>query len=291
MHVVPGDIALVILGEEEGFVDPADLARLRERMGLNLPLHEQYFSWLGGILRGDLGNSLWTGGPVTSAIATRLPYTLSIIALAVTVTLIAAVPVGVLSAIHQDTWIDYALRSAVITFVSMPHFFLAMLVLLFTVGALGWFPPLEYATLWDAPWIALQQLALPALILGIRFSASSARMMRSTMLEVMREDYVRTARAKGLTERVVLYIHALRNAVLPVVTMIGMEVAMLFSGIVIIETIFHIPGVGLLLLDGIMRKDIPVVQGVVLVIVAFILMVNLLVDLLYAWIDPRIQYQ
>ena len=291
MNVLPGDIAMVIISAESGEVDPEYLALLREQLGLNAPLYQQYFSWLGGLFRLDLGTSLWTGQPVISEIAHRLPYTGSLVILALFISIITAIPIGVVSAIRQDSWLDYTLRGGVIAGISIPNFWFAMLLLLFVVSVFRYYPPLEYATLFSHPWVAIQQLFMPALTLGLRASASAARMMRSSMLEVMREDYVRTARAKGLTERAVIYIHALRNAILPVVTIFGMELAFLFGGTVIIETVFNIPGVGLLLINSINNRDIIMVQGIVVMLVMIVLVVNLLVDLLYAWIDPRIRYR
>jgi len=291
MNVLPGDIAMVILGEEGGQIDPQQYAVLREQLGLNRPLYEQYFSWLWGLCRFDLGTSLWTGQSVASEIAHRLPYTLALVIFATLISIIIAIPIGVLSAIRQDSWLDYTLRSGVIAGISLPNFWFGMLIILFMVSVFRWIPPMEYATLWSQPLVAIQQLFFPAITLGLRGSAASARMMRSSMLEVLREDYVRTARAKGLTERAVVYAHSLRNAILPVVTMFGMELAFMFAGAVIIETVFNIPGVGLLLIDAINRRDIVLVQGVVVTLVLIVVVVNLAVDLLYAWIDPRIRYR
>lgn len=291
MKVLPGDIAMLIISAESGAIDPEYLALLREQLGLNVPLYQQYFSWLGGLFHLDLGTSLWTGQPVISEILHRLPYTGSLVILAMFISIITAVPIGVLSAIRQDSWLDYTLRSGIIAGISIPSFWFAMLLLLFVVSVFKYYPPLEYATLFTQPLVSIQQLFMPALTLGIRLAASAARMMRSSMLEVMREDYVRTARAKGLTERVVLYGHALRNAILPVVTIFGMELAFLFGGTVIIETVFNIPGIGLLLINAINMRDIIMVQGIVATLVVIVLVINIMVDVLYAWIDPRIRYR
>jgi peptide/nickel transport system permease protein len=242
-------------------------------------------------MRLDLGTSLWTGDPIIKMILVRLPYTLTLIAMSVAVSMIIAVPTGVLAALKQDSWIDYGLRIFAITGLSLPSFWFGILILLLIVGVFRWFPPLDYAPVYQNPLTALQQLFLPAIVLGYRQAAVAARMMRSSMLEVMREDFVRTARAKGLREHTVIYLHALRNAVLPVVTIFGVEIVALFSTAVIIERLFNIPGMGLLLLDSIMRRDVPLAQGVVVVMITFVLIVNLGVDLFYAWIDPRVRYR
>ncbi|MFC2032004.1 ABC transporter permease [Chloroflexota bacterium] len=291
MKVLPGDVALVILGQEGAIVNPRELEDLRQQLGINLPLHEQYISWLWGIIRLDFGNSLWTGDSVWHMLWVRLPYTITLMFMSVTISIIVAMPIGVLSALKQDSWLDYGLRSFVIAGLSIPSFWFGILLVLFLVKAFNWFPPIEYAPVYKHPWIALQQLFLPALSLGYRASSSSARMMRSSMLEVLREDYIRTARAKGLIERTVICIHAMKNAMLPVITIFGMELIMLFGGSVIIERIFNIPGIGRLLFDAIMDRDIMVVQGVVVLMVVFVLMLNLMVDLFYAWLDPRVRYQ
>jgi peptide/nickel transport system permease protein len=292
LRVMPGDVAVLILSEGAGeHVDPVQLATVREQLGLNRPLYEQYFSWLWGIVRLDLGTSMWTGAPVWQEIGIRLPYTLMLVVLSLAITVVMAIPIGIISALNQDTWIDYSLRTVAIAGTAIPNFWFGMLLLLLAITVFTWFPPLDYAPIYKQPGIALQQLMLPAIALGYRSVAVSARMMRSAMLEVMREDYVRTAWAKGLRDRTVIYLHAMRNAVLPVITMFGLEAVMIFSGAVIIETLFNIPGIGGLLISGINNRDYILVQGLVTVVVAVVLMVNLLVDLLYAWVDPRIRFR
>ncbi|MDP6782267.1 MAG: ABC transporter permease [Dehalococcoidia bacterium] len=290
MNILPGDIAMMILGEDTGQASPEQVARIREQLGLNRPLYVQYFSWLWGIVRLDFGNSLWTGQPVFHEIWIRLPITLTLISFSVLISAALAVPVGILAALRQDSWVDYGLRLFTISGLSIPSFWLGMLVILFLLIVFSWFPPLTYAVIYKDPWTSLQQLLLPALVLGYRQAAVSARMMRSSMLEVLKEDYVRTARAKGLMERTVVYLHALKNASLPVITIFGVEMVILFSGAVIIEKIFNVPGVGTLIVDAMGRRDIPLVQGVVLIIVGFVLIINLIVDLIYSWLDPRIRY-
>lgn len=291
MRVLPGDVAMVMLGSEGASINPEQLNALREQLGLNRPLWEQYLAWMLDFCRLDLGKSLWTGNPVWSEIAIRIPYTFTLIVMAMILSLIIAIPTGVFSALKQDSWLDYGLRSFAIAGLSIPNFWFGLLLLLLTVSVFRWSPPIEYATIFAAPLIAMQQLALPALALGWRQSAVSARMMRSSMLEVMREDYVRTARSKGLRERTVIIVHAMRNAILPVITIFGTEVLLLIGGAVIIETIFNIPGIGRLLVDGINHRDVNMVQGLVAFITVIVLLVNLLVDLVYGWVDPRIRYE
>lgn len=291
LQVLPGDVALVIMGEEGPISGPERLEALREELGLNRPLYQQYFSWLWGMARLDLGESLWTGQPVVRELWVRLPYTLALVAVAVTFSISLAIPIGVLSALRQDSWVDYILRSFTIVGLSLPSFWFAILIVLFLLMAFQWFPPLTYAPVYEKPIVAFQQLIFPGLALGYRQTAVAARMMRSSMLEVLREDYVRTARSKGLTERIVVYVHALKNAVLPVITIFGLEIIILFSGAVIVERIFNIPGIGGLLVDALARRDIPLVQGIVMLVVGFVVIVNLITDLLYAWVDPRIRYR
>ena len=289
MNVIPGDVALVILGDEGDVIQPAQYEALREELGLNLPMYQRYFSMLAGTFTGNLGNSLWTGEPVWKEVGQRLPYTLMLIVLAVTISIILAVPIGTLAALKKDTWIDYILRTFAIAGLSMPSFWFGLLILLVTVSYFTWSPPLAYAPIYKDPGTALQQLVLPALVLGYRNIAVSSRMMRSAMLEVLQEDFVRTAHAKGLRERIVVYIHALRNAILPVTTVFGLEIIVVFSSAVIVETIFNIPGIGSLFVQAITHRDIVLVQGLTAVVVIFVLIINILVDVLYAWIDPRVR--
>lgn len=290
MNILPGDVALMILGEDTGQGSAADLARLRAELGLDRPLYVQYLFWLWGVLQLDFGTSLWTGVPVFTEIWVRLPVTLTLIVLSICLSIVLAIPIGIVAALKQDSWIDYGLRIFTISGLSIPSFWFGLMVVLFLLLVFSWFPPLNYAVIYSDPWVSLQQLCMPALVLGYRQAAVSARMMRSSMLEVLREDFVRTARSKGLRERIVVYVHALKNAALPVVTIFGVEAVLLFSGAVIIEKIFNVPGVGTLIVDAMGHRDVPLVQGVVLIIVVFVLIVNLLVDLIYAWLDPRIRY-
>jgi len=291
MRVIPGDIAYVILlGEGEGAaVDPVQLAALREELGLNVSLWQQYVTWLNQLVHLDLGTSLWTGLNVWQEIWIRLPYSITLVFMTVIISIIIALPIGIYSALYRDSWPDYILRSAVIAGIAAPSFWIALLVLITVIHLFTWSPPIVYAPIYAKPLTALQQLFLPALILGVRQTAVTARMLRSSMLEVLGEDYVRTARAKGLKDRTVIYLHALKNAVLPVITIIGMEIIMVFGGIMVLEIIFNIPGMGRLLIGGINNRDFPLVQGVTAVIVGFVMITNIVVDLVYAWVDPRIK--
>jgi peptide/nickel transport system permease protein len=289
MHILPGDIVTVITAD--GGRSPELIAEMRRELGTDRPVVEQYGRWLTSVLSLDFGTSLWSNQPVARELATRLPYSLVLVLLATAISVLIAVPVGVLSALKQDTWIDYTLRCLTVAGLSIPSFWFAILIVVFLLNVFSWFPPLGYASLVEQPWVAIQQLIFPALALGYRQSAVAARMLRSSMLEVLHEDYVRTARAKGLGNRTVHYLHALKNAILPVITVFGLELVALFSGAVVVEKIFNVPGIGSLLVDAIVRRDVPVIQGAVFAIVAFVLFVNLAVDLTYAWIDHRIRFQ
>ena len=291
MYVIPGDIVMVMLGEESEAIDPVQYEILKTRLGLDRPVWEQYINWLWNGIQGDLGESYWTGAPVVEEMKIRFPYTIGLMIISLIITVLVALPVGVISALKQDTFVDYALRSFQIGGLSMPGFWLGILILGFLAVTFRWHPRIEYATLFTDPVTALQQYWLPASLMGFRSSANDARMLRSTMLEVIRSDYIRTAYAKGLKERVVVYVHALRNAILPGVTMLGMEAAGLLGGTVIMEQLFNIPGLGTLLISAVNARDIPLVMGVVVFKGFIILFINLLVDISYGWIDPRVRYE
>jgi peptide/nickel transport system permease protein len=292
MNVVPGDIALLILGTDQGGdVNLQEIARLREKLGLNRPLYEQFLSWLWGVVRMDFGTSLWSGAPVLEELWIRLPLTLEIALLATLVSTIIAIPLGTLAAIRQDTWVDYAVRVISIGGLAVPSFWTGILIILFLVIYFQWSPPLVFVPLWDDPWENFKQLVWPIVTVGYRNAAVTTRMTRSTVLEVMREDYIRTAWAKGLQERVVVAKHTLKNAMLPVITLIGAEFAFLMGGLVVTETVFTLNGLGSYMVDAILHRDVPVVQTLVLLTAFGFVFVNLVVDLLYAWLDPRISYR
>lgn len=295
MRMLPGDVAAMILmgGDEEGGAGASRQAidALREQLGLNAPLHVQYLDWVWGLLRFDVGNSLWSGRPVFEEIGQRLPLTLELAVLALTISLVIAIPIGIISALKQDTPIDYFFRSFSIGGLALPSFWLGTLVILALTVWFKWTPPLGYVSLWQNPWVNIQQLIWPALVIGYSNAAIIARMTRSAMLEVLREDYVRTAWAKGLNLRAVLSVHALRNAMLPVITLAAIELGNLLAGTVVMETIFTLPGLGRYLIDAIFHRDYPVVQTIVVLMGLTTVLLNLLTDLLYGAVDPRIRYE
>jgi peptide/nickel transport system permease protein len=292
MNIIPGDIALLIIGGDQGGdINPQELAKLREQLGLDRPLYVQFFSWLWGVIQFDFGTSLWTGAPVMEELAIRFPLTLEVAIAATIVSTLIAIPLGTIAAIRQDTWIDYVVRIISIGGLAIPAFWTGILIILFLVLMFEWSPPLEYVGITEDPWQNLNQLIWPIVSVGYRYAAVTTRMTRSTVLEVMREDYIRTAWAKGLKEKVVVVKHTLKNAVLPVITIIGTEFAFLIGGLVVTETVFTLNGVGSFLVDAIAHRDIPVVQSLIILIAFTFVFVNLIIDLIYAWIDPRISYR
>ena len=291
MRVIPGDVALLILGGDSGQIDQRQLTAMRRNRGLDQSLLVQFGTWLWGILRLDFGNSLWTGQPVIQELLIRLPLSLQLALFATIVSVIIAIPLGMLAAVRQDTWVDYAVRVFSIGGLAMPGFWVGILTILTLVIFFGWGPPLEYTPPWVDPWANFQMMVWPVVTVGYRFSAVTTRMTRSTVLEVLREDYIRTAWAKGLRERAVVIRHALKNAMLPVITLIGTEFAFLIGGLVVTETVFTLNGIGRFVVDAVAHRDYPVVQALVFLIAFGFVVVNLLVDLTYAWFDPRIRYR
>ena len=295
MRVVPGDVAILILagpGEEGSTLfTNEDVQALREQLGLDDPIYVQYVDWMRGVITLDFGDSLFANSPVASDVLRRFyRVSLPLTFLTVSLALLFAIPSGVAQAIMQDSPWDYILRAISIGGVAMPGFVVGTLMLLLTVRVFTWIPPLEFRPIWEDPLITLQQLIMPALALGYLFSASLSRMVRSTMLEVLRQDYIRTARAKGLNSSTVIVRHALRNALLPVVTLAGLQLGTLLGGTVIIETLFNLPGVGRATIQAINTRDYPLVQFVVLLFATIFLTVNLMIDLAYGVLDPRIRY-
>jgi peptide/nickel transport system permease protein len=285
-RLIPGDVVQLML-EEKAY--GKDLEDLRAKLGLNRPIYVQYVEWLGAIARGHFGESLWTRQPVLTELSRRLPVTATLGIMATAVAIAIGVPIGVLAATRQDGALDFVARSAAILGLSVPGFVLAILVTLLPAIWWGWSPP-RFVEFTKSPVGHLVQFIVPAIILGIAAAAGIMRLTRGMLLEVLRQDYVRTAWSKGLRERVVVLKHALKNALIPVVTVLGLQVAGIAGGAVIIEWIFGIPGMGQFLVDAIVQRDYPVIQGINLVIVTIIVMTNLTVDLVYAVLDPRIRY-
>jgi peptide/nickel transport system permease protein len=291
MRVIPGDVALLILGGEQGQIDQKQLDALRQQLGLDQPLVVQFGTWLWGVLRFDFGKSLWTGQPVTEELLIRLPLSLELALLATLVSVIISIPLGMLAAVRQDTWVDYAIRVVSIGGLAIPGFWVGILCILGLVIIFGWGPPLEFTPPWVDPWANFQMMVWPVVTVGYRYAAVTTRMTRSTLLEVLREDYIRTAWAKGLRERAVVIRHALKNSMLPVVTLVGTEFAFLIGGLVVTETVFTLNGVGRFVVDAVAHRDYPVVQALIFLTAFSFVVVNLLVDLTYAWFDPRIRYR
>jgi peptide/nickel transport system permease protein len=291
MNVLPGDVARMILVGPggEGGAKPEDVAKLRAQLGLDRPLPVQYADWLWGVARLDVGNSLWSSEPVFKELKQRIPLSLELAVMASVISIVLAIPSGVISAVKQGTWMDYVARVLSITGLSMPNFWVGTLIILFLVYQFGWTPPLGYTGLMDDPWKNFQQLIWPALALGFGQAAIISRMTRSSLLEVMREDYVRTARSKGLGERSVIMRHAIRNALLPVVTLCAIQFGYILGGTVVMETVFSLPGVGRYLVDAIAHRDYPVVQTLVLLFAIVFVLINLVVDIVYTKLDPRIR--
>ncbi len=290
MRVMPGDALTVLMGES-GNVGERELAKLRKDLGLDRPYHEQYALWLWQMVSLNPGDSIFTNEPIVVSLRKAIPVTLELAALAMIIGLVVAVPIGVLSATRQDTASDYAGRVVAVSGLSLPDFWLGTLVITFAAIWFHWIPPIGYVSLWESPWRNLQQFLLPAAVLGFRLSAATMRMTRSTVLEVLREDYVRTAWAKGLEGRIVVYKHALKNALIPVVTIVGGQLGVLLAGTVVVETIFALPGMGRLTVEAILYRDYPVVQTNVMLVAATLVTLNLMIDLTYAWLDPRIRYR
>jgi len=286
-RLIPGDAVQLMLAETSY---AKDLDELRAKLGLDRPFHVQYVEWLGRAARGDLGESLWTRRPVLLELAQRLPVTGELALYATIIAMLIALPVGVLAAARQDSVADYIARSLAILGLSVPAFWLATLLIVLPAIWWGWRPLTGYVEFRQDPLAHVTQILLPALILGIASAAALMRLTRGMLLEVLRQDYVRTAWAKGLTERAVVIKHGLRNAVIPVITLLGTQLPQILGGTVIIETIFGLPGISRFLFDAINQRDYPVIQGVNLLVVSTIVVINLAVDTLYAVLDPRIRY-
>lgn len=293
LHVIPGDYATtVVLGGEDraNLATEEEIQKVREKLGLDRNVFVQYRDWALNFLTGDLGQSLTNRQSVAERMQPRILVSAQLAVMAVAIATIAAIPFGVIAAVRQDSLIDYGLRFFSMIFESMPNFWLGLLLLVALAIIFDWKPPISYKDFWEEPWTNLQIMFFPALVVGARASAGMLRMTRSSVLEVLREDYVRTANAKGLRQTRVLFIHVLRNALLPVTTLAGFEVVILFGGQVVIEQVFQIPGLGQLLVQAVAGRDTPLIQAIIMFIALVVLVANLLVDLLYGLMDPRIRY-
>ncbi len=289
MRLVPGDIVMMRMGGT-GMVDKATIESERARLGLNKPGWLQFVDWMKGIVVLDLGTSMWTGRPIIQEIGNRFQLSLQVAVMATILAIAMAIPLGTIAALKQDTWVDYVVRMFSIAGLATPSFWLGILMILFLLILFKWMPPLTYVPIWEDPLRNLSQLLWPALATGYRYSAVATRMTRSSVLEVLREDYIRTARAKGLVEGLIVNRHALKNALLPVITVIGLEFAFLIGGLVVTEQVFNLNGVGLLMAVSVTQHDYTLVQGLALMVSFIFVLTNFLVDLVYAWLDPRIQY-
>jgi peptide/nickel transport system permease protein len=289
IRVMPGDVVVVKLRADGAAVSDEAIEAERKRLGLDKPLYQQFADYMVGLTRLDLGKSLWTGEPVTKEIALRMPVSFQIAIMAGVIAILIAIPLGTLSALYRDTWIDHSVRVVAVSGLAVPSFWLGMLIILALLSLFNWLPKIGYVPFWQDPVANLAVTIWPAASVGYRYAAVATRMMRSSLLEVMREDYIRTARAKGVWTRLIMRRHALRNALLPVVTVIGLEFAFLIGGLVVTEQVFNINGIGKLFVDATARGDFNLIQGLVLFIATIFIFVNLLVDLLYGWLDPRIR--
>jgi peptide/nickel transport system permease protein len=291
LRVAPGDIVELKYAGSGTFAPKEALDRERAQLGLDKPLAYQFVSWIAGIARFDFGDSMWTGQPITQEIKIRLELSLQLAVMATVVAMLLAVPLGTLAALKQDTWVDYTVRIFSIAGLAMPSFWLGIVIILGFLIVFKWMPPLTFTSFWTDPRANLAQLIWPALAVGYRYSAMATRMTRSAVLDVLREDYVRTARAKGLWEGAVVLKHALSNALLPIVTVIGLEFAFLIGGLVVTEQVFNLNGIGMLFVESITHRDYTMTQALVLLVSFAFIFMNFVIDLLYAWLDPRIHYQ
>jgi peptide/nickel transport system permease protein len=287
LYITPGDPAAVIAGDQ---ASPADVERIRQGLGLDRPFLVQFGSWLWGILHGDLGTSIFTNLPVASLIAQRIEPTLSLMAITLVLTILVAVPLGVVAAWKAGSWIDRSIMAFAVFAFSLPVFVVGYVLAYVFALQFEWLPVQGYTPLAQGLWPWLQNLILPSIALGNVYIALIARITRASMLEVLQQDYIRTARAKGLDQRSILFVHALKNAAVPIVTVIGIGIALLIGGAVVTESVFAIPGLGRLTIDAILRRDYPVIQGIVLLFSFVYVLVNLLVDITYTLVDPRIRY-
>jgi len=291
IRVIPGDVVELRYSGDRGAVSQDILDRERARIGLDQPVWKQFLTWTAGVVRLDFGTSMWTGAPIWEEIKLRFTLSLQVAIMATLVAVLLAIPLGVLSALKQDTWIDYSVRIFSIAGLAMPSFWLGIVIILVMLVTFKWLPPMVYTPFWVSPTQNLAQLIWPALAVGYRYSAVATRMTRSAMLEVLREDYIRTARAKGLMQKLILSRHALKNAMLPVLTVVALEFAFLIGGLVVTEQVFNLNGIGLLFVQAVAHRDYTLLQALVMLVSGMFIFVNFLMDIAYAWIDPRIRYR
>jgi peptide/nickel transport system permease protein len=291
MRVVPGDIVEMRFAGESAFAQKENLDKERARLGLDQPLWRQFLTWMVGIVRLDFGTSMWTGSPIIEEIKLRAALSFQLAVMATVIAVVLAIPLGVIAALKQDTWVDYGVRIFSIAGLATPSFWLGIVFILMLLIVFKWLPPMVYTPFWIDPWQNMLQLIWPALAVGYRYSAVATRMTRSAMLEVLREDYIRTARAKGLWQKLILSRHALKNAVLPVLTVIALEFAFLMGGLVVTEQVFNLNGLGMLFVESVARRDYTLTQALVMLVAFVFIFVNFAVDLMYAWLDPRIRFR
>ena len=291
IRVIPGDVVELRYSGDRGAVSQDILDRERARIGLDQPVWKQFLTWTAGVVRLDFGTSMWTGAPIWEEIKLRFTLSLQVAIMATLVAVLLAIPLGVLSALKQDTWIDYSVRLFSIAGLAMPSFWLGIVIILVMLVVFKWLPPMVYTPFWVDPWQNLAQLIWPALAVGYRYSAVATRMTRSAMLEVLREDYIRTARAKGLMQKLILSRHALKNAMLPVLTVVALEFAFLIGGLVVTEQVFNLNGIGLLFVQAVAHRDYTLLQALIMLVAGSFIIVNFLMDVAYAWLDPRIRYR
>ena len=291
IRVIPGDVVELRYSGDRGAVSQEVLDKERARIGLDKPVWQQFATWMWGVLRLDFGTSMWTGAPIWEEIKLRFALSLQVAIMATIVAVMLAIPLGVIAALKQDTWIDYAVRIFSIAGLAMPSFWLGIVLILLMLVIFKWLPPMVYTPFWVSPWQNLAQLIWPALAVGYRYSAVATRMTRSAMLEVLREDYIRTARAKGLMQKLILSRHALKNAMLPVMTVVAIEFAFLIGGLVVTEQVFNLNGIGLLFVQAVAHRDYTLLQALVMLVSGMFIFANFVMDIAYAWIDPRIRYR
>jgi peptide/nickel transport system permease protein len=291
IRVIPGDVVELRLAGDRGSVSDEMLQAERVKFGLDQPVWRQFVTWMAGAARLDFGTSMWTGSPIWDEIRLRFALSLQVAVMATAVAVLLAIPLGVIAALKQDTWVDYTVRVFSIAGLATPSFWLGIVFILGLLIIFRWVPPMEYTPFWVNPWQNLSQLIWPALAVGYRYSAVATRMTRSAMLEVLREDYIRTARAKGLMQKLILTRHALKNAMLPVLTVIAIEFAFLIGGLVVTEQVFNLNGVGLLFVQAVAHRDYTLIQALVMLVAGIFILMNFLMDIMYGWLDPRIRYR